>query len=235
MGKHLSSYPFRLLLCGVISVVVLAGCISKTVGEADTLRRKTFSGVKRIAVVPFQAIHSDDPEISFVRCPVCNTTFRTSAFTGTPEKRIEELFLERFTSLRGDCLISPGEVRPVYKRVSTILSGKPHVDILTKVGREIGADGVIAGYLFYYMEREGLDYSVETPASVAFCVHLVRVKDGMSIWKGVFDKTQSSLMENIFDIIPFIKGGGKWLTAEELSREGIAEILKDFPDAKGES
>lgn len=113
--------------------------------------------------------------------------------------------------------------------------GKSPTEILTEVGREIGADGIVAGYLFYYVERKGFDYSAEKPASVAFCVHLIDVKSGVSVWKGVFDKTQSSLMENIFDILPFIKGGGKWLTAEELSREGIKEILKGFPNLKGDS
>lgn len=234
MGKCLAFYPFRLLLCGAISVVLLAGCVSKTAGDANTLRRKNVSGLQKIAIVPFQAIHSNDPEITCIRCPVCNTTFRTSAFTGNPEKKIEGLFLKEISSFQRYSLIPPEDLKQVYKRVSIILSGKNHVEILTKVGREVGADGVIAGYLFYYTERKGLDYSVERPASVAFCVHLIRVQDGTSIWKGVFDKTQSSLMENIFDIVPFIKGGGKWLTAEELSLEGIREILKSFPNMKGD-
>ncbi|MCD6486616.1 MAG: hypothetical protein J7K35_04755 [Syntrophobacterales bacterium] len=233
--KHLSFYFFRLLLCGVIFIALLTGCVSKNTGGANTLHRKAVSGLKKIAVVPFQAITSDDPDIRVIRCPVCGTTFRTCNFAGNPEKKTEEIFLKGLESSGQYSLIPPGYVDGVYRKVSAVLLGKSPTEILTEVGREIGADGIVAGYLFYYVERKGFDYSAEKPASVAFCVHLIDVKSGVSVWKGVFDKTQSSLMENIFDILPFIKGGGKWLTAEELSREGIKEILKGFPNLKGDS
>lgn len=235
MKKHLSFYLFRLLLCGAISVALLAGCVSKNAGEANALHRKAVSGLKKIAIVPFQAITSDDPDVGIVRCPVCGTTFRTCSFEGNLEKRIEEIFLKGIESSEQYSLMPSGYVDSVYKMISAALFGKSHLEILTEVGKEIGADGIIAGYLFYYMEREGFYYSVEKPASVAFCVHLIRVKDGVSVWKGVFDKTQSSLMENIFDISSFIKSGGKWITAEELSQEGVKEILKNFPNLKGDS
>jgi len=235
MKKHLSFYLFWLLLCGAISVVLLTGCISKNAGGADALHRKTVSGLKKIAVVPFQAVTSDDPDVRLVRCPVCGTTFRTCDFKGNPERKIEEIFLKRIESSKQHSLIPSGYVSGVYKRVSATSFEKSPLEILAEVGKEVGADGIVAGYLFCYMERKGFGYSVERPASVAFCVHLIRIKDGVSVWKGVFDKTQSSLMENIFNILPFIKSGGKWITAEELSQEGIKEILKDFPDLKGDS
>ena len=235
MKKCLSFYLFWLLLCGAISVALLTGCVSKNAGGENALHRKAISGLKKIAIVPFQAITSDGPDIRFIRCPVCGTTFRTCAFAGTPEKRIEEILLKRIESSEQYTLIPSGYVDGVYKRVSATSFGKSPLEILTAVGKEVGADGIIAGYLFYYMERKGFGYSVTEPASVAFCVHLIRVKDGVSVWKSVFDKTQSSLMENIFNILPFIKGGAKWITAEELSQEGIEEILKGFPDLKGDS
>jgi len=235
MKKHPPFYLFWLLLCGAISVALLAGCVSKNTGGAGTLHRKAVSGLKKIAVVPFQAITSDDPDIRFIRCPVCGTTFRTCHFEGTPERKIEETFLKGIGASEQYTLIPSSYVDGVYKRVSATSFEKSPLEILTEVGKEIGADGMIAGYLFYYMERKGFGYSVTEPASVAFCVHLIRVKDGVSVWKGAFDKTQSSLMENIFNILPFIKGGARWITAEELSQEGIEEILKGFPDLKGDS
>jgi len=234
MKKHFPFYLFRLLLCGAISVALLAGCVSKNAGEANALHRKAVSGLKKIAIVPFQAITSDDPDVRIIRCPVCGTTFRTCSFEGNPEKRIEEIFLKGIESSDQYSLIPSGYVDGVYKRVSAALFGKSPLVILTEVGKEVAADGIIAGHLFYYMERKGFGYSVEEPASVAFCVHLIRVSDGRSVWKGVFDKTQSSLMENIFNILPFIKGGGKWVTAEELSQEGIKEILEGFPGLDGD-
>lgn len=233
MKKHLSFYLFYLLFCGVIIPALLAGCAFKNAGGVSTLHRGDISGLKKIAVVPFRAVVSDDPAVRFERCPVCGTTFRTCGFEGNPEKKIEEAFLKGIESSEQYSLIPSVYVNGVYKRVSVVSLEKSPLEILTEVGKEIGADGIVAGYLFYYMERKGFGYSAEEPASVAFCVHLIRVADGRSIWKGIFDETQSSLMENIFNILPFIKGGGKWVTAEELSQEGIKEILKDFPGLGG--
>jgi hypothetical protein len=75
----------------------------------------------------------------------------------------------------------------------------------------------------------GYDFSAERPASVAFEIHLLNVKDGSTIWRGVFDKTQKSLMEDVFQASSFFKGGGKWLTANQLAKQGIDEIFKTFP------
>jgi hypothetical protein len=101
---------------------------------------------------------------------------------------------------------------------------------LRKVGKELEADGVIMGYVYRYRERKGYPYSVEKPASVAFGIYLIRVSDGALVWKGIFDRTQGSLMENILQVSSFLKHGGKWLTAEELSEVGVDKILKTFPD-----
>jgi len=223
---------FRFLLCGAMCVALLAGCVSHRGGGATTLLQRDVR-LQKIAVAPFQAVIPSDPAAQIVRCPISGTTFRACAFSGNPEKRLEEQLVSGLNPSGKYTVIPPQEVRDVYRRVSAGSLGEPPLEILKKVGRQIGADGIIVGYLFCYRERKGFDYSAERPASVTFCVHLIRTRDGVSVWKGVFDKTQSSLMENILDILPFMRGGGKWMTAEELSREGMREILKGFPDVKG--
>ena len=90
------------------------------------------------------------------------------------------------------------------------------------------ADLIAVGYVFRYVERIGYDYSVEKPASVAFEINFVNPKDGSTVWRGVFDKTQKSLMEDVFQIASFYKGGGKWLTARELTKQGMNQAFKTF-------
>ena len=226
-----SSSCFRFLLCGAVCAALLAGCVSHGGGATTLLQRDVH--FKKIAIAPFQAIDTGDHAVRIVRCPLSGTTFRACKFSGNPEKKIEEQFVKGLRPSEGYTITPPREVRGVYQRVSASSLEDSPLAILQKVGREIGADGIITGYLFCYRERKGFDYSAEKPASVTFCVHLIRVRDGVSVWKGVFDKTQSSLLENILDILPFMRGGGKWMTAEELSREGIRELLKGFPDVKG--
>ncbi|MDO9516125.1 MAG: hypothetical protein Q7J01_08525 [Syntrophales bacterium] len=213
-------------------MALLAGCVSHGAGGSTTLLQRDVH-FKKIAVAPFQAVGSGDPAARIVRCPISGTSFRACGFSGNPEKKIEEQFVGGLNASGGYIVIPPQEVRGVYQRVSAASLGEAPLEILKKVGEEVGADGIIAGHLFCYRERKGVDYSAERPASVTFCIHLIRTRDGMSVWKGVFDKTQSSLMENILEVLPFLRGGGKWMTAEELSRQGVREILKGFPDMKG--
>ena len=80
-----------------------------------------------------------------------------------------------------------------------------------------------------FRERQGYAYSAEKAASVAFDIHLIRVSDGVTIWRGLFDETQKSLMENLFQIVPFFQGGGQWVTAKELATEGIDALMENFP------
>jgi len=75
----------------------------------------------------------------------------------------------------------------------------------------------------------GYDYSVERPAAVAFEIHLIAVGDGRILWRGIFDKTQKSLMEDVFQASSFFKGGAKWLTARQLTKLGVDDIFKTFP------
>jgi hypothetical protein len=58
---------------------------------------------------------------------------------------------------------------------------------------------------------------------------MINPSDKSIIWRGIFDKTQKSLMEDLFQISSFFRGGGKWLTAEQLSKQGMDEIFKKFP------
>ena len=121
------------------------------------------------------------------------------------------------------------KVTSVYHRVAAEALKKPLLAVLKKAGAELKADVIVVGYVYRYTERVGYDFSAEHPASVAFEIHLLNVKDGSTIWRGVFDKTQKSLMEDVYQASSFFKGGGKWLTASQLAKQGIDEIFKTFP------
>ena len=58
---------------------------------------------------------------------------------------------------------------------------------------------------------------------------MVDVKTGKRLWRGVFDKTQKSLTEDLRGAKDFAKMGGKWLSANELARFGIKQMFKTFP------
>jgi hypothetical protein len=87
-------------------------------------------------------------------------------------------------------------------------------------------------HIFRFEQRVGSSIGVEKPASVAFDLHLFRIKDGAQVWDGTFDETQKALFDNLLQAGTFFRGGAKWLTAEELAALGMDKLLKKLPDAR---
>ncbi|HBB15781.1 MAG TPA: hypothetical protein DCZ97_01840 [Syntrophus sp. (in: bacteria)] len=223
---------FLRYLSGSISfcflLLVVVGCHYR--GEAvvsDSEKNPVFD---RIAVVPFQQIAPEDREGGAVRCPLCGITINAVGTPGNPEKILETLFLEELNKNKPKFhLLDRERVAAVFRRVSANSLKSPLNQVLRDVGGELGAEGVVVGYVYRFRERKGVAYSVEHPAAVTFEIHLLRVSDGALVWRGFFDKTQSSLMEDLFQISSFFRGEGRWVTAKELMGEGLEATLKTFP------
>lgn len=98
-----------------------------------------------------------------------------------------------------------------------------------RFGRETMASHVLTGTVWRYKERVGNPMTAEKPASVGFNVILVRTRDGAILWHQQFDKTQTSLSDNLLDAPMFVTKGMKWLSAEELASFGVAKTLRAFP------
>ncbi|KPK18505.1 MAG: hypothetical protein AMK69_24810, partial [Nitrospira bacterium SG8_3] len=91
------------------------------------------------------------------------------------------------------------------------------------------ADALLVGNLYRWRERVGSDRGVDVPASVAFEISLIRPEDGAVLWRERFDKTQKSLSENLLEWNTFVRGRGRWMTAEELAELGLEDMLSRMP------
>ena len=105
-----------------------------------------------------------------------------------------------------------------------------------RIGARSGADFALLGVLTRYREREGSALGVRTPASVAYQVLVVRTVDGAIVTADRFDYTQQPLSDNLLDLPLFLRGGGRWMTREELAgaalgatAEKIAAALRALP------
>ncbi len=229
------SIPDRLIRAVFVVVIISSLCACQRMsGVSTTLKDDGQVTFKRIAVVPFQSIRQEDADIKTVRCPVCGLVFSTESYPRGSESVVEGLFLDRLKGQKAFTLIPPERVGGIYQRVTASLFKADVIPVLEEVGKELEADGIILGYVYRFKERKGYALSVEKPASVAFEIHLIRVSDGAIVWRCIFDKTQTSLMENLLQISTFIKEGGRWVTAKELASEGMNEVLKDFPGLRRE-
>jgi hypothetical protein len=94
-----------------------------------------------------------------------------------------------------------------------------------QIGQMVYADAVLTGRVQRYRERVGDEWGAKSPASVAFVLDLIDVRRGDVIWSARFDETQKSLSENIFAIGDIGQRGVRWLTAEQLTQEGVRKAL----------
>lgn len=209
-------------LVGFILILLLVLPVSVQSAEKDGLV------IKRLAVISFQPLLPEEGS-TMVVCPLCSGGYSSGKIEKGAEKIVQEGFIDKLRNFKEVQIIPLDKVKAVYNRVAAEALKKPLLAVLKKVGAELKADVIAVGYVYRYTERVGYDFSAERPASVAFEIHLLNVKDGSTIWRGVFDKTQKSLMEDVFQASSFFKGGGKWLTANQLAKQGIDEIFKTFP------
>ena len=104
-----------------------------------------------------------------------------------------------------------------------------HLHKLQALGRRKGADTIMVGYLYAFRDRTGSDYGVDSPAHVAFELVLVQSKSGRIIWQRSFEETQKSLSEDLLKLKSFLKRKGRWVSAQEMAKGALKEMLKTVP------
>ena len=216
-------------VAGLVLVVFLTWTI--TAHAVEKSGESTGAPV-RLAVISFQPLIVEAGQTNTVICPVCGVGSSSGPISKGAEKIVEEIFVEKLNGLKGLELLPLDKVQGVYQRIVSESLKEPYSNILKKVGYELKADVIAVGYVYRYAERVGYKYSTEHPASVAFEIHLIQTSDGSVTWRGNFDKTQKSLMEDLFQISSFFKGGGKWMTARQLTEQGMNKIFETFPILK---
>ena len=223
---------FRVFLIPVLFFLsLLGGCFHAAPRSGDDFVFDVASS--RIIVIPFQQIFPDDLTDSAVESPLTGRVFDSLKPLGSPESLLEKGFQKHLETSRPGLKVVAGErAAAVYRNVSSLSFKKSLRQTLCETGKELGADLVVAGYLYRFRERKGESFAVEKPASVAFEIVMLRVDNEEVVWRGIFDRSQKSLLEDFFQLGSFIKGKGKWLKAEELLEEGIEEVMETFPEIK---
>lgn len=95
--------------------------------------------------------------------------------------------------------------------------------IARHIGRQTEGDAVLITTINRFSERDGGEYSVNKPASVSFSYQLIHIESGRSLCFGKFDETQQTVLSNLFSFSKASSRKFKWITAEELTREGVEE------------
>ena len=185
---------------------------------------------EKILVLPFRDASMTGGESQHPRCPVCGRVFIPGEVADEAAIFLTDQLVSRLKSHTNYQIVytgfTPASLTALYSANETTVAAKK---ALADRGRRHDADGVMVGFVYRYKERVGKGYGVESPASVAFDMHLIRVADGRTIWSAHFDETQQSLGDNLFQLGSFLSRGGRWLTAEDLAKSGLEEIIEKFP------
>ena len=213
-----SDGPSRLLF---LLLFCLIGCSFgpgniQTKYSADLDARR----IRRIAVIPPSGMITAEqkPKIPFT------STSASEAKISEQEAAdlLARLVYSTVLPMSGWQIVADSEVREAAQSVSE--GNEP--SRLRQLGQMVYADAVLTGRIIRYRERVGNELGAKSPASVAFVLDLVDVRRGDVIWSGRFDETQRSLSENIFALGDILSQGGiKWLTAEQLTHEGVKKAV----------
>ncbi|MBW2117577.1 MAG: hypothetical protein JRH09_06595 [Deltaproteobacteria bacterium] len=224
---------FRLILwLGIVPCFLLnGGCYHKKVPA--TGEERAIPAINKVVVVGFLPAMQQGDKADVVRDPISGSVFMAEPVPKGVAQHMTDVLFNRLVDDQRFGLVSPGQARGVFSKLvdSDRNVGMTPVRVAQAVGRSFSADAVLGGYLYRWREREGGDYAVKRPASVAFNLHLIRPSDGAILWKSKYDKTQRSLSENLFDLSTFVKGGGRWMTAEKLAMIGLDKLLAQMPGA----
>lgn len=211
-------------LCVIASGI--AGCHKQVGGVATQPEARLI--FHRLAVAPFQQT-TEQLDMNAADSNRFRFFTRTDGDPDRPESIMERIFIQRLKAGYDMDVIPPDRVAGVYERYTGAFDRIKPLALLKKVGDDLNADGIVFGCIYRFRERQGMPYAAVKPASVAFEIYLFRVSDGSLVWKGQFEKTQASLMEDVLQASAFVKGGGRWVTVRELSEEGMDHIMKNFP------
>jgi hypothetical protein len=221
------SFAAFLLMLGLAASCSFWGCAERQVAQKPIVLPPD---LEEIIVVAFRDMNAGKGEQINVRCPLSG-----KVYVSGPVDENASTFLtnQLMASLRAKPgrdfrLISGGELWDIQAGKGDAGQDMGEWQLVVDAGRALGADAVLVGHIYRYIERVGGNLSVESPASVAFDLHLVRTSDGRVLWTGYFDETQKTLMEDMFDIGSFFQREGKWVTAEQMSSTGLQDIMEAF-------
>ena len=216
-------------LGGLLVLLLMITACRGNYSKSQTLTGYEVIKLRRVAVMPFfpgnTALSADDQVRPAIDCTVMEFCQEVSELGAGAEAALTRQ-MQRATELKLDYRVVPQE------RSADIYDDMPQnrmVDtprqLAQRFGRMLEVDHVILGSVWRYRER-----TPDIGASVGFTVYLIEVDNGRRVWRGRFQKTQQAVTDDLREAGSFFKkGGGRWLSAEELARFGIAQVMQSFP------
>ncbi len=140
---------------------------------------------------------------------------------------MDRVIAEELKDFPGSRLLNAAQVEGLTTGIIT-----NRMEMIKKFGQQLKCDAILTTTITRFHQREGGEYAADYPASAAFAMELTRINDGKVLWRGNFDETQESLLSNLFSFGKAQSRGFKWITVQDMVRQGIHERLSTCPYLK---
>lgn len=221
--------PVYLLL---LLTIMVAGCRAKPGVQKSQGALPALTG-QRIAVMPFirglPDLKIDQPMKRLLYCRLADLCFNIKELRGNADELMTDHLQDVLEKRYGGAVNPLQIVQSVYAGLPKNPFNDTAQALAVALGRKLKADYIMVGTVWRYKERVGSATGSPSPASVAFALYLLDVKKEAPVWEASFDKTQQALSENILNIREFFSMGRRWLTADELARYGLKQVLDETP------
>jgi hypothetical protein len=207
----------RLLLCYCCAALLLSSCSSQPGSISSDEMQAPIKPLSCIAVLPASTSVNQDETINYAKAQ----SLEEGAAYAT------EVISQELQGNPKVLMVSPSQVHSLVSQVTGGVSGT-----VAALGQKLKCDAVLLTTVSRFQQREGTDYSADSPASVNFSMVLRHSKHGNILWSADFREEQESFLSNIFSFSKAKSRGFKWVTAEQLMEQGIKERLEDCPYLK---
>jgi hypothetical protein len=208
-------------------LLVFAAC------QTDASKTQTLTGyqvvkLQRVAVMPFlpgnTAVNADDRVQPALDCTLAQFCKEVNELGRGAENALTRQMQRALERQLDDRVVPLPRATQIYDELPQDRSVDTPRQLAQRFGRVVGADHVVLGSVWRYRHR-----TPDAGASVAFSIYLLEVDSGRRVWRGRFDKTQQALTDDLRDVGGFFQKGARWLSAEELARLGIEQVMQNFP------
>jgi hypothetical protein len=219
----------RMIFCALCCIVLLTmpACRSSISFEESP---PTLTLPRHLVVLPIKNMAEIYGEAANIRSPISGKVFLTGEIAEGACDFLQDLLLRYLEKMDEVTLVPMGTLQGTLSEIFHT-EGTANWDrrLAMKAGESLKAEGAIIGNVYRFKQRVGTRYAIESPASVAFEIHLIDVATGRLIWGGDFDETQRALSENLLQLGSFLRRKGQWITAEDMALAGLQEIFQTFP------
>jgi hypothetical protein len=161
-------------------------------------------------------------------CRLAAINYPVQFYSDGASNEISHILHEELEDRYGPAVKDYGAGTAVFQRLKRNQPVSTLRALASDFARVMGVEYVMVGILDNYIDRKGGAGGIERPASVGFSLYLLHAPTSLVVFEGSFNETQQSLSENVLNAGTFLRRGARWLTAAQLAREGINDILEEI-------